>query len=95
MAKTEMVLEMYARNLHIAHERRTRGSKIITPWELLGEGHREEYLAVAANIHSALYLGEGDTTATAAYLVTHYKHQDKPEAQSYWERRVREAQGEW
>lgn len=92
MAKTELVLDMYARNLHRAHERRTAGT-VTTPWEFLGCGHRQEYLDVAKDIHAALYLADADVTATAAHLVSHYGHGGRDGAQEYWERRVREAVG--
>lgn len=91
MGKTDVALDLYARNLHRAHER--RAGSVTTHWKFLDPQDREEYMAVARNIHAALYLTDRDVTATAAHLVSHYNHGDRPGSQRYWESRVREALG--
>lgn len=92
MGKTDVALDLYARNLHHA-ERRRAAQVVSTHWKFLDPQDREEYMAVARNIHAALYLTDRDITATAAHLVSHYNHGDRPGSQRYWESRVREALG--
>lgn len=91
MAKTEMVIEMYAQNLHHA-ERRRAAQVVSTHWKFLDPQDREDYMALARDIHSALYLGGGDVTAAAAHMVTHFGEGGLEGAQDRWERIVTEAQ---